>query len=147
MSKMNPHPPALEVRGLTKRYPGFTLSDVSFTVPAGSIVGLVGENGAGKSTTLNAVLGVIHPDAGDIRLYGRRQQSWTGADRAGLGVVLDSGGYPDALTRSAVCSAICTPAGGPTATPRFWSASACRAAKSSRAFPKACGPSWRWPQP
>ena len=102
MSKMNPHPPALEVRGLTKRYPGFTLSDVSFTVPAGSIVGLVGENGAGKSTTLNAVLGVIHPDAGDIRLYGRRQQSWTGADRAGLGAVLDSGGYPDALTPDAL---------------------------------------------
>ena len=102
MSKMNPHPPALEVRGLTKRYPGFTLSDVSFTVPAGSIVGLVGENGAGKSTTLNAVLGVIHPAAGDIRLYGRRQQSWTGADRAGLGAVLDSGGYPDALTPDAL---------------------------------------------
>ena len=41
---------AIEVRGLCKRYPDFQLQDVSFTVPAGSIVGFIGENGAGKTT-------------------------------------------------------------------------------------------------
>ena len=97
-AKSNPAPAALEVRGLTKRYPAFTLDHVGLTVPAGSIVGLIGENGAGKSTTLNAVLGVVRPDEGDVRLYGRRQEKWTGADRARLGVVVDGGGYPDALT-------------------------------------------------
>ena len=47
---------AVEVQGLTKRYPGFTLDHVSFAVPSGSIVGFIGENGAGKSTTMKAVL-------------------------------------------------------------------------------------------
>ncbi|MFR7451897.1 MAG: ABC transporter ATP-binding protein [Gemmiger sp.] len=90
--------PALEIRGLDKTYPGFALHGVDLTVPAGSIVGLIGENGAGKSTTLGAVTGAVHPDAGAIRLYGRRQESWTPEDRALLGVVLDSGGYPQTLT-------------------------------------------------
>ena len=51
---------ALVVNGLTKRYQDFTLDGVSFTVPQGSIVGLIGENGAGKSTTLHAGLSLIH---------------------------------------------------------------------------------------
>lgn len=55
---------ALVVNGLTKRYQDFTLDGVSFTVPQGSIVGLIGENGAGKSTTLHAVLGLIGRDGG-----------------------------------------------------------------------------------
>lgn len=97
MPQTNPAP-ALEIRGLDKTYPGFALHGVDLTVPAGSIVGLIGENGAGKSTTLGSVTGAIHPDAGAIRLYGRRQESWTPEDRALLGVVLDSGGYPQTLT-------------------------------------------------
>ncbi len=93
MLQTNPAP-ALEIRDLDKTYPGFALHGVDLTVPAGSIVGLIGENGAGKSTTLGSVTGAIHPNAGAIRLYGRRQESWTPEDRALLGVVLDSGGYP-----------------------------------------------------
>ena len=53
---------AIEVQGLTKRYPGFTLDNVSFSVPSGSIVGFIGENGAGKSTTIKAILDLIHRD-------------------------------------------------------------------------------------
>ena len=45
---------ALEISGLTKTYPDFVLDHISFTVPSGSIVGLIGENGAGKSTAINA---------------------------------------------------------------------------------------------
>lgn len=56
----------LTVSGLTKKYTEFTLSNISFEVPQGTIVGLIGENGAGKSTTLNAILGLIHKDAGEI---------------------------------------------------------------------------------
>ena len=47
---------ALIISGLTKTYKDFMLNGVSFSVPCGSIVGLIGENGAGKSTTINAVL-------------------------------------------------------------------------------------------
>ena len=59
---------AIEVSGLFKHYPDFDLKNVSFTVPAGSIVGLIGENGAGKTTTLRAILGALKPDSGEIRL-------------------------------------------------------------------------------
>ena len=61
----------VEVQGLTKRYPGFTLDHVSFAVPSGSIVGFIGENGAGKSTTMKAVLNLIRRDEGSVRLLGR----------------------------------------------------------------------------
>ena len=62
---------ALAVQGLTKRYKDFVLDNVSFVVPRGAIVGLVGENGAGKSTTLHAILGLIHRDGGSVELLGR----------------------------------------------------------------------------
>lgn len=61
---------AVEVKNLTKKYDGFTLDNVSFTVPKGSIMGFIGQNGAGKSTTINALLGIIKPDSGEISLLG-----------------------------------------------------------------------------
>ena len=64
---------ALTISGLTKRYKDFALDDVSFSVPSGSIVGLIGENGAGKSTTINAVLGLIQKAAGTITVLGKDQ--------------------------------------------------------------------------
>ncbi len=60
----------LSVSGLTKRYPGFTLNGAAFTVEKGEIMGLIGRNGAGKSTTLKSLTGLIHPDGGDIRFFG-----------------------------------------------------------------------------
>lgn len=56
---------SLNIQNLTKRYEGFALDGVSFRVPEGTIVGLIGENGAGKSTTLSAALGLIGADAGE----------------------------------------------------------------------------------
>lgn len=50
---------ALTISGLKKSYPDFVLDGVSFSVPRGSIVGLIGENGAGKSTTISAALGLV----------------------------------------------------------------------------------------
>lgn len=61
----------LEVRHLTKRYPGFTLDDVSFTIETGRITGFIGRNGAGKSTTLKCVEGAVHPDGGSVAYFGR----------------------------------------------------------------------------
>ena len=62
--------PPLVVTGLTKHYPEFTLDHVSFEVPAGRVVGFVGRNGAGKSTTLKSMLNFVHPDEGSVRFFG-----------------------------------------------------------------------------
>ncbi len=61
----------LEVKGLSKRYPGFCLSDVSFSLEKGRITGFIGRNGAGKTTLIKAVLNIVHPDGGDILYRGR----------------------------------------------------------------------------
>lgn len=63
--------PALSVTGLCKTYPAFRLHDAALTVDPGEIVGFVGRNGAGKTTTIKSVLGLVHPDGGDIRFWGK----------------------------------------------------------------------------
>lgn len=61
---------ALTVEGLTKTYPSFTLDNVSFSLERGRIMGLIGKNGAGKSTTLKSILNLVSPDRGRIELLG-----------------------------------------------------------------------------
>ena len=61
----------LEVESLAKSYPGFRLKDVSFALRRGSIMGLIGRNGAGKTTILKCLLGLVHPDGGSVRFFGR----------------------------------------------------------------------------
>lgn len=61
---------AIEISGVTKRYDGFTLDNISFTVPKGTIMGFIGQNGAGKSTTMKALLNIIKIDDGSIKLMG-----------------------------------------------------------------------------
>lgn len=78
----------MEIRGLCKAYPAFTLKDVSFTVPQGAVMGFIGRNGAGKSTTIKSVLGLVHPDAGQVEILGR---SFSGGEKfikENIGVVL-----------------------------------------------------------
>ena len=79
---------ALEVRGLCKTYPAFTLKDVSFDVPQGAVVGFIGRNGAGKSTTLKAILGLVHPDGGDVRFFGQDVRQHEREYKEQIGVVL-----------------------------------------------------------
>ena len=88
---------AVEVQGLTKRYPGFTLDHVSFAVPSGSIVGFIGENGAGKSTTMKAVLNLIQRDEGSVRLLGREDGAEYPEIKEQIGVVFDESYFPDNL--------------------------------------------------
>lgn len=89
---------ALVVNGLTKKYQDFVLDNVSFSVPSGTIVGLIGENGAGKSTTINAILGLINKDSGTIELLGKPDSELDGDLRNQIGVVFDGSNYPDALS-------------------------------------------------
>ncbi|MGN0577421.1 MAG: ABC transporter ATP-binding protein, partial [Ruminiclostridium sp.] len=61
---------AIEIKGVTKRYSGFTLDNISFNVPKGSIMGFIGQNGAGKTTTIRSLLNIISIDEGEIKLLG-----------------------------------------------------------------------------
>lgn len=61
---------AIEIKGITKKYDGFTLDNVSFDVPKGSIMGFIGQNGAGKSTTIRSLLNIIPINSGEIKLLG-----------------------------------------------------------------------------
>ena len=61
---------AIEIKGLTKKYDGFTLDNISFNVPKGSIMGFIGQNGAGKTTTIRTLLNITKCDAGSIKLLG-----------------------------------------------------------------------------
>ena len=78
----------LEVEGLRKVYPSFTLQDVSFSVPQGAIMGFIGRNGAGKSTTLKSILGLVHPEAGTVRWCGEDVKSSEKTFKESIGVVL-----------------------------------------------------------
>ena len=62
---------AIELSHVTKHFPGFTLQDLSLTVPSGTICGLVGENGAGKSTTIRLLMGPCGRTAADAPSWGR----------------------------------------------------------------------------
>ena len=81
---------AIECRDLTKAYRGFTLDHLTFSLPAGCILGLVGENGAGKSTTLKLLMNAISRDEGQVSLLGVDNQSPEFLQtKQDIGVVLD----------------------------------------------------------
>jgi ABC-2 type transport system ATP-binding protein len=87
---------ALELRGLRKNYKHFTLDNVSLTLPKGCIMGFIGENGAGKSTTIKTMLGLIRKDGGEIRILGKDPiQDRSVMEKVGL--VLDSGFFPQEM--------------------------------------------------
>ena len=87
---------ALTISGLTKNYKDFVLDGVSFSVPSGSIVGLIGENGAGKSTTINATLGLIQKEAGSVSVLGKEELD--NEIKEQVGVVFDGSNYPEILS-------------------------------------------------
>lgn len=80
---------AIEIQGLTKRFDGFTLDGVSFNVPKGSIMGFIGQNGAGKSTTINALLGIIRPDGGELKMFGMDVKSHEQEIKKNISAVFD----------------------------------------------------------
>lgn len=79
----------LRVENLTKKYAGFQLDHVSFNLPKGTIMGLIGENGAGKSTTINAILDLIKKDDGTVTFWGQELSS-SKQLKEDIGVVFDS---------------------------------------------------------
>ena len=88
------------LRGITKQYKDFTLGPVDMTVPAGSIVGLIGENGAGKTTLLKILCGVNRADDGTVDLLGGSPAD--AATRAKIGVVFEDAYFYESLTPAQV---------------------------------------------
>ncbi len=84
---------AISVKNLSKTYADFALKDVTFTLPRGCIMGLCGENGAGKSTTLRLILGLARPDRGEVQVLGGACEE----HREQIGVVLDESCFPENL--------------------------------------------------
>ncbi len=89
---------ALEINNLTKEYTGFKLDGLSLTLPSGCIMGLIGENGAGKSTTIKLILDMIHKDGGEIKIFGKDSSEELTLTKDDIGVVMDEVGIPECLT-------------------------------------------------
>ena len=89
--------PILQIDSLCKSYEDFSLKNISFTLPQGCIMGLVGQNGAGKSTTLKAILGLVRPDSGSVKLFGQELQENEEQIKEQIGVVFDSMNLPELL--------------------------------------------------
>ena len=82
----------LKIEHLKKQYDSFAL-DCSLEVKSGFITGLIGQNGAGKSTTFKAILGLIKADGGSITILGKDISEFTAEDRQNIGVVLSDSGF------------------------------------------------------
>ncbi len=82
---------AIEVKNLTKTYKDFALENLTLTLPKGCIMGLIGENGAGKSTAIKLILGITHPDSGSINIFGKKPAPEL---KQKIGVVFDEIGIP-----------------------------------------------------
>lgn len=88
---------SIEATGLCKSYSGFQLDHVDLTLPGGAILGLIGENGAGKSTTIKCILNMIRRDGGEIRIFGQDNLSVGHELKQDVGVVLDECFFHDNL--------------------------------------------------
>lgn len=89
---------ALEITGLTKEYGKFRLDVPELTLPGGCILGLIGENGAGKSTTIKLILNMIKRDGGSVKILGRDNSKEIRLIKEDVGTVFDTVGMPDCLT-------------------------------------------------
>lgn len=87
----------LEVRNLSKKYNGFELKNINLELPKGMIMGLIGENGAGKSTTIKSILNIIDRDCGEIKIFNLDNKENEKRVKEEIGVVLDDSFLSDYL--------------------------------------------------
>ena len=130
----------LQVKDLCKKYDGFALDHVSFTLPRGCIMGFIGENGAGKSTTIKAILNLIHRDQGEIQIFGKDNIQNELEVKEQIGVVFDTLNLPEMLQAQDVGKMMCsrsTASGTRQNTRSTWNSLNYRSKKQSRIFPVA----------
>lgn len=87
----------LKLENVGKDYGTFSLQDISFTLPAGCIMGFIGENGAGKSTTIKLILDLIRKDRGSVEIFGKKSEQLPRTMREHIGVVLDEANFSQDL--------------------------------------------------
>ena len=92
----------IEVNGITKKYDGFLLDNVSFNVAKGSIMGVIGQNGSGKSTTINAILNIIRTDSGNIKVFGMDNRKHETEIKKHISAVFDELPFHDELNADAL---------------------------------------------
>lgn len=88
-------------KNIKKDYTGFSLN-IDFEIPKGRITGFVGKNGAGKSTTIKLILGLIKPDSGEISVMGTKSTELSVREKDKMGVALAESGFSPYLTISAI---------------------------------------------
>ncbi len=89
---------ALEIKNVCKSFSEFYLDNINLTLPSGCIMGLIGENGAGKSTTIKLILDMLHKDSGTITILGKDNGKDISLTKEDVGVVMDEIGMPECLT-------------------------------------------------
>ena len=96
---------AIEIRNVSKHFKDFSIEDLNFELPKGCICGLVGENGAGKSTTIRLIMRALRPDGGTIRVLGTDNAAPEFQQvKEDVGVVLDEAHFPETLNAQQVGS-------------------------------------------
>ena len=85
---------ALEIKGLCKSFKDFKIKDISLTLPEGYVLGLIGENGAGKSTTIKLILDLLKKDGGSVKILGRDIDKELELVKEDIGVVFDECCFP-----------------------------------------------------
>lgn len=89
---------AIELSHVEKSYGQFQLKDLNLCLPSGYIMGLIGENGAGKSTTIKMILDLVKKDQGEIRIFGESIEDSIVESKEDIGIVLDEAQFPDGVT-------------------------------------------------
>lgn len=89
---------ALELKNVSKSFIGFEMNDMTFSLPEGCILGLVGKNGAGKSTIIRLIMDMIHKDGGTIHVLGKNNEEDFTETKQDIGVVLDEPSFPEYVT-------------------------------------------------
>lgn len=98
MSYQNNYKNAIEIKNVTKSYKDFSLHEMSMTVPKGTIMGFVGQNGSGKTTTIKSILNLIETDSGNISVFGMDSTKNSLCIKENIGVVFDELALPNVLT-------------------------------------------------
>ena len=88
---------AIEINNLVKKYDGFTLGEISFAVPTGSIMGFVGQNGSGKSTTIKSILNISKNDSGELKIFGLDHIKYEKEIKEKIAVVFDTLPFHESL--------------------------------------------------
>ncbi|MBE5805418.1 MAG: ABC transporter ATP-binding protein [Clostridiales bacterium] len=88
---------AIEIKGLKKKYPEFELGSLDLNIPSGIIVGLIGENGVGKTTLIKSILNIIKKDEGEIKIFNKDYIKYESEIKEDIGIVLDNSFFPEIL--------------------------------------------------